>query len=188
MSILDLFWQRHPRAVVYDRYFFDTEFHDDGISIEPISLGIVDDSDRALYMEFDFDEERVRHENPWVAQNVLPLLRWPRSNRISRADGAARLADFCRSTPNRQLQFWAYNAAYDWTLVCQLFGGMTNLPDWFPHNCMDLKQVYEMLGNPDGVKPAKDEGADHNALFDARKNRQMYAALRISAASMPMSF
>ena len=159
-------------------YFFDFEFHDNGRMIEPISLGIVPLHGRQeQYIEFDFDERRVCRENPWVAQNVLPLLTWRPQDRLSM--DMAQLAILDMVTPpafGHDVEFWAYNGSYDWVVMCQIFGSMTNLPKHFPHHVMDLKQAYIQRGRPNGVKPPKAATA-HNALQDVRWNRRFYNGL-----------
>ena len=37
------------------RYFFDTEFYDDGTILHPISIGMVNDAGNEIYLEYEFD-------------------------------------------------------------------------------------------------------------------------------------
>jgi hypothetical protein len=48
---------------------------------------------------------------------------------------------------------------------------MMDLPGHFPMFCMDLKQLSVMVGNP--VHPEQ-TGTEHNALEDARWNKELY--------------
>ena len=53
-------------------YWMDTEFDEDGKTIELISIGIVSADGRELYLvSSEFDPDRC---NDWVKKNVLPHL------------------------------------------------------------------------------------------------------------------
>ena len=161
------------------RYFLDTEFIEDGTTIDLISIGVVDDTGREFYAESsDVDLGRA---NDWVRENVLPHL-WHRqaganqrpANAWSRDGGVggflrrARIAVELRDFVQRGVsppEFWAYYADYDWVAICQLYGTMMDLPDGWPMFCMDLKQLAVMLGNP---KLPIQEMTEHHALEDAR--------------------
>ena len=71
-------------------------------------------------------------------------------------------------------ELWAYYADYDWVVLCQLFGTMMDLPKGWPMFCRDLKHLSVDVGSP--KHPADPEG-EHNALVDARWNRDLYAFL-----------
>ncbi|HEU4360304.1 MAG TPA: hypothetical protein VFR27_02205, partial [Mycobacterium sp.] len=52
------------------RYFYDTEFIDDGYTIELISIGVVAEDGREYYaVSTEFDAGRA---GPWVRTHVLP--------------------------------------------------------------------------------------------------------------------
>jgi 3'-5' exoribonuclease Rv2179c-like domain len=54
------------------RYWMDTEFIDDGKTIDLISIGIVCEDGRELYLQSaEFDESKA---NEWVKENVFPHL------------------------------------------------------------------------------------------------------------------
>lgn len=147
-------------------YFLDTEFLEDGKTIMPISMGIVCDDGRELYFEMEFDEERARAHD-FVREHVLPHLRIPSSDRLSREQAQAKIMNFTGEDSNPQ--FWAYYADYDWVLLCQIFGTMLDLPNHYPKYCMDLQQWWVQLGRPEGLKPQKPQ-KNHHALEDARWN------------------
>ena len=89
-------------------------------------------------------------------------------------------------------QFYGYFADYDWVVFCWLFGRMVDLPKGFPMYCIDLKQSLDEvcekkllnweinLGNFDMLTHIKTlpnypkQTNEHNALADARWNRQLY--------------
>lgn len=178
------------------RYFIDTEFYEDGTRIHPISIGIVAEDGRELYMEMlDFDIMKVppRH---YVLQYVLPLTY--RHGMITsshyKGDHAARvdletvhlvnrrravktLNEFLRG--DTAPEFYGYFADYDWVLLAQLFGTMMDLPEHFPKWCRDLKQMaWERGRDATWIKEhVPQPAAAHNALEDARWCAQLYAKL-----------
>lgn len=154
-------------------YFLDTEFVEDGSAIMPISIGIVAEDGRELYLELQFDEDKARAHN-FVREHVLPHLRTPRQCRVTKEQARKSILGFIGDDPSPQ--FWAYYADYDWVLICQLFGTMIDLPERFPKFCMDLQQWYVRLGRPNGVKPTKPKNV-HNALADAKWNLEFYHSL-----------
>jgi len=158
-----------------EHYFLDFEFDEDGRTIDPISLGMVTLGGRSLYIEFDFDERKVR-QNEWVWRNVVPKLTWPSDKRLSISKARAQILEFV--SPETTPSFFGFYADYDWVLFCRLFGRMVDLPSYFPHLCMDLQQWYVQLGQPAGVKPADPEG-EHNALVDAMWNADFYRSLQL---------
>lgn len=101
-------------------------------------------------------------------------------------------------------EFYAYYADYDWVAFCWLFGKMIDLPKGFPMYCKDLKQILDEkeadLKSEKGVTvkgsyaesvgafeafqfksikdipsyPKQDPSKSHNALEDARWNKQLF--------------
>ena len=60
------------------RYFYDTEFIEDGRTIELVSIGIVAEDGREYYaVSTDFDPSKA---NAWVRENVLDKLPSPRDS------------------------------------------------------------------------------------------------------------
>ncbi len=151
------------------RFFIDTEFIEDGRTIDLISIGVVAEDGREFYAESG--EVDLTRANPWVRDNVLPhldgkgLRRW----RIAKS-----LVEFVGDKP----EFWGYYADYDWVVVCQLFGTMMDLPEGWPMFCMDLKQLAMSLGDP---RLPEQTTTEHNALQDARWNRDSYDWLMSNA-------
>ena len=54
------------------KYFVDTEFYEDGKTIDLISLGVVAEDGRELYL--CNREAQLHRVNDWVRANVLPKL------------------------------------------------------------------------------------------------------------------
>jgi len=132
---------------------FDTEFIEDGRTIDLLSIGLVR-ADGATYYAEPAEADRSR-ANDWVAENVLPHLTGPVK---PRAQIAAEIVDFAGDRP----QFWAWYADYDWVALCQLYGRMIDLPDGWPMYCRDLKQVVDERG-----LWLQQKDSIHNALDDA---------------------
>jgi len=151
------------------RYWFDTEFHEDGKTIELISIGVVAEDGREYYAETPFSDI-LAHKHQWLRANVWPSLLGPGAQK-ERAEIASDLIKFMGEKP----EIWAYYADYDWVVLCQLYGRMINLPEGWPMYCRDLKQLADHLG----VRkfPVQLTG-EHNALEDARWTKQMWERIR----------
>lgn len=137
------------------RFWFDTEFIEDGRTIDLLSIGIVAEDGRTYYAEpAEADRSRA---GEWVREHVLPHLI---GETKPRALIAAEVVAFVGEAP----EFWAYYADYDWVALCQLYGRMIDLPKGWPMFCRDVKQLAMDLGNP--ALPAQ-MSIEHNALADA---------------------
>lgn len=177
------------------RIFYDTEFLEDGRTIDLISIGLVDEAGREYYaVNADADWDRIK-KSDWLVRNVLPSLpiegrrsletylaysphSYPRppldlvgidvtdSQVRPRQVIANEVRDFILASPDPEL--WAWYGAYDHVVLCQLWGPMISRPKGIPMWTSDLKQEAQRLGNP--KVPEQAEG-EHNALADARHNR-----------------
>ena len=154
-------------------YWYDFEFMEDGKTIVPISVGIVCEDGRELHLcNRDAD---LRKANDWVKANVIPKLP-PRSEPVwmTKAQIAEHVLAFLTAGKHRP-RLWAYFAAYDHVCLCQLWGRMIDLPKALPQHTLDLKQLSVSVGSP---KHPEQKGGEHNALEDARWNRDLYAFLK----------
>lgn len=189
------------------RYWYDTEFHEDGEVIKLISIGVVAEDGRELYLQ-NYTCQFWK-ANEWVVNNVLPhlqdlhvirggeegLCRNPEGQLL--ADGwtpgrlnketcwrapveiAIALKDFCDREKHGKPELWGYYSAYDHVALCQLFGTMMDLPKGWPMYTRDIKQWCDELGNP--ALPEQGKG-EHHALADAKWNKQAWEFLRDRAA------
>ncbi|HWC83651.1 MAG TPA: polyadenylate-specific 3'-exoribonuclease AS [Pseudonocardiaceae bacterium] len=152
------------------RFFYDCEFIEDGVTIDLVSIGVVDEEGREFYaVSTEFDPDRA---GPWVRANVLPKLPSPASPAWrSRARIRTDLLDFLgvddRATSRADLELWAWISAYDHVALAQLWGNMTALPRALPRFTHDLRQRWEDVGKPRLPQPPADS---HDALADARFN------------------
>ncbi|MBB5959904.1 hypothetical protein FHS29_006526 [Saccharothrix tamanrassetensis] len=150
------------------RFFYDCEFIEDGVTIDLVSIGVVDEEGREFYaVSTEFDPEKA---GPWVRANVLNQLPPPadqawRSRERIRRD----LLEFLGGPKaNRDdIELWAWFAAYDHVALAQLWGPMPALPRCLPRFTRDLRQRWEDVGRPRLPTPPADA---HDALADARHN------------------
>ncbi|CAM2969973.1 polyadenylate-specific 3'-exoribonuclease AS [Saccharomonospora xinjiangensis] len=154
------------------RFFYDTEFIEDGKTIELVSIGVVDESGREFYaVSTEFDEGKA---GPWVREHVLTKLPSPgdrawRSRERIRAD----LLDFL-GRPRDGIELWAWYAAYDHVALAQLWGPMPSLPRQLPRFTRDLRQRWDDVGRPKLPSPPDDA---HDALADARHNLRRWRVI-----------
>lgn len=172
------------------KIFYDTEFLENGSTIELIAIGMVAEDGRELYLVNEGIEDDPlysgigRHQ--WLMQNVIPGLplreRDPITQSHAQYPGRFYLdhtsntimprrmirnavREFIDRTPAPQL--WAWYGAYDHVVLAQLFGRMVALPASVPMWTNDLQQEIQRLGVDDADLPQQTEGL-HNALEDAR--------------------
>lgn len=151
------------------KYFLDTEFVEEPCTIDLISIGIVSEDGRELYLESN--EIDLGNLNPWMVKNILPHLD---GKGISRSEIKDKILDFLSG--DTAPEFWAYYADYDWVVFCWLFGRMIDLPEHFPMFCRDLKQVLSEREISRDKLPKQPENA-HNALVDAIWVKSAYESL-----------
>ena len=173
------------------KIYYDTEFIEDGKTIDLISIGMIAEDGREYYAVSRELNRVALCASDWLRANVapsLPVSFWdvfrrrakpdtPRSYEMwwntehpdwkhvkDRATIADEVCAFIQDTPDVEL--WAWYAAYDHVALCQLWGPMIALPKGVPMYTNDLKQECDRLGNP--RFPEQTVG-EHNALSDARE-------------------
>lgn len=152
------------------KIWFDTEFIEDGKTIDLLSIGMVRDNGSTFYLEnAEADHSKA---SPWVRENVLPHLRkdcglWA----VSRDQMRRGIVEFVGVNP----EFWAYYGAYDWVALCQLFGTMMDLPKGWPKFVRDVKQFCADCGDP---RLPEQTSAKHDALADAIWTKEAWEFLR----------
>jgi hypothetical protein len=157
-------------------YFYDTEFLEDGETIELISIGMVSSDGREYYaVNQDCNWDRVRRD-PWLMENVM--------SSIAHNDGDIGYFEVLDEDmkPKAQIakevkafilegyapQLWAWFGAYDHVALAQLFGKMIHLPDGIPMWTNDIKTLQFLTR---GRGWPQQEAGVHNALADARHNK-----------------
>lgn len=170
------------------KYFLDTEFIENGETIDLISIGVICEDGRTYYAQNA--RCNFKKASDWVWRNVFPhLLEFnmcgnrsctpPSRSLDSKLDEKCHNPDcywrskyeireevklFCDPLKYGNPEFWGYYCDYDWVVFCQLFGAMIELPKGFPMYCQDVKQLCDSKGNPTIPKPEKEI---HHALVDA---------------------
>lgn len=178
------------------KIFYDTEFIDDGKTIDLVSIGMVAEDGAEYYaVSSEFDRWKFG-TSKWLVQNVFPSL--PTTWKIPfipakspfdttiilpgidlndpvvkpRAEIADDVEKFITGYDEPEL--WAWYGAYDHVALAQLFGAMIHLPEGIPMYTNDLKQECARLGNP---RVPEQRHGNHNALEDARHNVVIYKFL-----------
>ncbi|WP_306365340.1 3'-5' exoribonuclease [Nocardia sp. CC227C] len=183
-------------------YAYDTEFLEDGRTIELISIGIVSDTGREYYaVNSDMPVDRIKAD-PWLLQNVwsqLPL-RGHKSRLQYTGQGdskhgvrltapgvldtssvlvkpkwviANEVREFLLAEGTPSL--WADYGAYDHVVLAQLWGRMIRLPKGLPMFTNELQQALEKA--PEEFTPPEQTEGIHNALEDARHTMRVLKAL-----------
>lgn len=155
------------------KYFIDTEFLEDGRTIDLISIGIAAEDGRIYYAEFaDFDWSRA---TPWLMQNVHPHLSSTQGDSSCTFTRHKIKNDILKFVWESNPEFWAWYADYDWVALCQLYGRMIDLPKGWPMFCRDLRQYIDDIH---ATELPPQTGTQHNALADAIWVRDAYKHVR----------
>lgn len=164
--------------------FLDTEFHEYGNQIDLISIGILKANGETLYLvNKDFNIGKA-WKNDWLRKNVLRIIfdealqgmdyDFTLQNfKLLIEGGAHSLSDIKEAVanflhePNIKLHGWY--SAYDFVILCFLFGGLMKLPKNFPRYMIDLKPI---VGNQE--IPHFKNTKKHHALEDAKWNQKVF--------------
>lgn len=175
------------------KYFYDTEFLENGSTIQLISIGIVAEDGREYYaVNSDMPVDTIKN-HAWLSKNVwpsLPLRGRKEHNGYANSGSAGNLdmssplvkpkwvianevREFLLASAGTP-ELWAWYSAYDHVVLAQLFGRMIDLPEGIPMHTHDLRAYIDYQANDE--LPKQVEGL-HNALADARwvKEAHTYA-------------
>jgi len=160
------------------KVIYDWEFYEDGVTIDPISVGMVAEDGRQIYLICQSAPLHKISRHPWLMRNVAPYLpvtrhdhgalSWDTNNEdyarvVDHQTLRRQLLRFLMDTPS--LSLWAWYAAYDHVTLAQVWGQMIDLPPGIPQRTNDIAQEWERLGYP--VMPEQQSGK-HHPLEDAR--------------------
>lgn len=159
------------------KYYFDTEFIEKPQKIDLISIGIVSEDGRELYLVNS--ECRTIEADDWVRKNVLYTMfeyigdglecgfNCDCENVLTKKEIANEILKFIGY--DSKPEFWAYYADYDWVVFCWLWGRMIDKPEHFPFYCKDLQQEIDALNlNKEKIIKLFPQENIHNSLDDAR--------------------
>lgn len=187
------------------RYFYDTEFIDDGRTIDLISIGIACEDGREYYaVASDAPWDRI-YKHEWLMTNVWPHLpvigyttkhigtvgNWrdvmDSRGHLDTTDTLVRprwvianeVREFllCDIPKGTDVELWADYAAYDHVALARLWGPMINLPKGIPMYTNDI-QTYARLSGVSHKHLPKATGSEHHALADARNVWDRYTHIR----------
>lgn len=184
--------------------FYDWEFLEDGRTIEPISIGMVREDGRELYLvnEEVLDLPRYTRtdlhkricEHKWLMENVVPGLPLDPDAPEPVPPGRGQKPYFwvdpnaANVMPLRLIrrlvqdfvvevadpELWAWFAAYDHVALGQLFGKMIDMPHGFPWYTNDIRTLKTLAGPTARASEPEQTEGVHNALEDARHNRKLH--------------
>ncbi len=156
------------------KYYYDTEFLEDGSTIDLISIAFVAEDGREYYaVNADADWDRI-HKDDWLMKNVVPQLpgEWEWKPKSVIAEEVRKFLLAGEGKPD----LWAWYSAYDHVAYAQLWGKMIDLPKGLPMYTNDAKSllnwVVPRVQDRSGF-PAQAEGL-HDALADARHLKIRY--------------
>lgn len=167
------------------RYFYDTEFFEDGKSINLISIGIVSEDGREYYaVNSNIDAVPIAQRvilHKWLMVNVVPNLplkghlvpgfefKLDKTNTCVKPPFviANEIRDFLSVNYDDSIELWAYYGAYDHIVLMQLYGSMIDKPAILPMWTHDIMQFAEPYNVSIG-QAVQQTGTAHNALDDAR--------------------
>lgn len=172
------------------RYFHDWEFINHSVDgrmvIEPISVGVVDDTGREYYAIFEDAPWDDILAHTWLRENVVPHLPgWAESeggiSEWMRWDPLYKPAKLIRAellkfflAPNEPpYELWGFYPSYDHVALMQLFGTMTDRPPQLPMKTKCVEDFAEWLEIDGFLLPPQPEDA-HHALEDARWTKQAW--------------
>lgn len=160
------------------KIYYDTEFLEDGHTIDLVSIGMFREDGKEYYaINAGMPWTRVM-EHKWLAKNVVPHLPTTVNNNgrvLDLADPkvkpigqiAEEVKLFIQETgPDAEL--WAWYAAFDHVVLSWLWGPMAQMPPGIPAHTRDIKQEYAKYGNP---RAPLQHGLEHHALADAKHNK-----------------
>jgi hypothetical protein len=176
------------------RYHYDWEFKENGHTIEPISLGMVADDGRELYIintrAIDNFRARARQDrlddtDRWLQGNVFKHISHEDENTYG-MDFLTELVghkvyDFITDidwSVENDVEFWGYFAAYDHVCLSQLFGRMIDLPSPMPMYTNELMTIRAGRAKP----PRPANLPEHNALADAKYQKLIFEAWKDAPA------
>lgn len=159
------------------KYFFDTEFLDNGKTIDLISIGIVCEDGRELYLQ-NLDCNFFKADD-WVKENVLTKLdgftkeltpelsvleriNFKGDKWHSKQEIAKQVQEFITGD---NIELWGEYCAYDFVALCQLWGKAIDKPSNIPWLAKDIQQFI----TDKAILPALPTNENpHNALDDAK--------------------
>ena len=158
------------------KVFFDTEFTGLHQNTTLISIGMVDENNKAFYCEFnDYDKTQI---DSWLEKNVIANLH--NTNLVNTEQARKAIKGFIEFYSH--VEMWSDCLAYDWVLFNQLWGHAFNIPKNIDYIPFDICTLFKIKGihpdiNREEFAGLTDAPEKHNALWDARVIKACYEKL-----------
>ncbi|MDP2574208.1 3'-5' exoribonuclease [Vibrio penaeicida] len=173
------------------RLYLDTEFTELSQAASLLSLALVDEQNRSLYLEV---KNSPIPQDEWLQNNVIRHLKWRNTHQESFINLAQTHSEAyvtfneCAEvitqwlSPYSQGEVWTDCAVWDWLFFCELFGGAFHIPKSINYLPLDLvtllktKQfnpqekrdsLIKTLGLEKQLLKRTQQITPHHALFDA---------------------
>lgn len=170
---------------------YDTEFLEDGKTVDLISIGMVREDGKEFYAVSSEADYRRIMKNEWLMENVMssidhevtPVFEGSTEYTLVITDTAVMTRNEIRDgilefTADVWPELWSWYGSYDHVALCQLFGRMIDLPNRFPMFTHDIKQEQKRLNIPNDSLPGRVVGTKHNALEDAKHHMRMFEYIK----------
>lgn len=192
------------------RVFYDTEFIENGRTIDLISIGLVDEDGDKLYLVNQQMPTQAIFQHEWLMQNVVPALpllgrrintdvdpTYPygvfaidtEPNFVQPLDAISQMVKawlLMKAETHGPIELWADYCAYDHVRLAQLWGPMSVLPEGIPMYTNDLRTFASMLTVSDRELPPH-TGRQHHALDDAIQDMRVFEYLMKDAWEQDLS-
>lgn len=174
------------------KLYYDFEFTGLHQGTTPISLGIVDENNRAFYAEFtDYDKDQI---DPWLEEHVLANLTISKgivfkSPLIQQVVGTKKkIAGYLLNwlAEYDSVQMVGDCQGYDQVLLCELFGGAMNLPKKINYIFLDLATMLFDHGIDPDISRVEFGGlksTPHFALDDALVLQACHKRIQVECGS-----
>src|SRR5690606_23282011 len=126
------------------KIFFDTEFTGLHQQTTLISIGMIAEDGRELYIELnDYSDMQV---DDWIEENVLSKLY--NTNPVSHTEASLAIEGFIE--PYESVEMWSDCLSYDWVLFNNLWGHAFDVPKQIYYIPFDICTLFKIKGvNPD---------------------------------------
>jgi len=172
--------------------YFDTEFTGLVQTTTLISLGLITEFGQTFYAEFnDYNTSQV---DAWIRINVISNLKYnDRDDFIiddinnyvikgSSIDIQEHLYKWLKQF-NTKIEMWSDCLAYDWVLLCNLFGGAFNMPNFIFYIPFDICTFFKVKDIDPDINREEysgftyDMNSKHNSLHDCKVIKGCYEKL-----------
>lgn len=170
------------------KIFHDWEFLEDGQRIYPISVGMVAEDGRELYLVNAEMPASLIVDRPWLMENVMPWIPqrddyvagqligksidWAHPDVMPLHFIRTAVREFIAATSDPEL--WAWFGAFDHVCLAWLYGPMVAMPPEIPWFTNDIRTLALLAGPASMEDRPKHTGREHHALDDAKHDRELF--------------